>query len=348
MGLNYIGSKHTLLDFIDKSVSKVVDKKNAKTFCDLFAGSGVVGEYFKKQGYSVISNDIQYYSYVINKNRIANHKPLEFKGLITEIPRLKYDKDKMQVVCDYLNGLPAVRGFIYKNYSTGGSNRMYFTETNSMICDAIRQQITKWQSQHQINAKEYWFLLCSLLESIDKYANTASLYGAFLKQIKKSANKKYILQPSHFAHNKQTHKIYRQDANKLAKIIKPDIVYLDPPYNHRQYSDNYHLLETIALYDNPKIKGITGMREDRYKSLYCSRAKVLATFKDLIKNINAKYIFLSYNNEGLLTHHQIENVMGSKGQYGVFSKTYKRYKADSQRYNKSNITKEYLHYTICQ
>ena len=325
-------------------------------FCDLFAGTGAVGEHFKKKGYSIIANDLQYYSYVINRHRVGNSAQLSFAGLSREIPDLSKisdptvsSLDSIKIVCRYLEGLRPIKGFLYKSYSPGGTGgeRLYFSDDTSMRCDSIRQKIEEWRVAGEISQDEYYSLLCSLIESIDKYANTASVYGAFLKKLKKSAAREFSLQPTPWIIDKLQHQVFNQDINRLARRIEGDIVYLDPPYNQRQYSANYHILETIALYDNPPLRGKTGMREKESKSLYCSRRKVLDIFDDLIQNIKAKYIFLSYNNEGLMRLPDIEEIMSKRGKYGVFTKTHRRYKADSNRYNKSDQTTEYLHYVIC-
>lgn len=106
-------------------------------------------------------------------------------------------------------------------------------------------------------------------------ANTASVYGAFLKKLKKSAQKPLTLKSAKFYINDHPHTVTNSDVNLLAKTSKHDVVYLDPPYNHRQYSGNYHILETIARDDSPEIRGITGMRDCReQKSDYCSRSNV--------------------------------------------------------------------------
>ncbi len=355
--MNYIGSKLSLLDFLEQSINKVVGKKDNKIFCDLFAGTGAVGLHFKKQGFQVIANDIQYYSYVLNRHYVGNHKILNFSKLVKELPNLKDIKlkDRKKIVCNYLSELKGAKGFIYNNYCLGGTKnkeveRQYFSDENGMRCDAIRKKIEDWKGRNLINDNEYYFLLTSLLESIDKYANTASVYGAFLKKLKKSASNNLILKPAELVINDQDHQVYNDDINKVVKNVKGDILYLDPPYNHRQYATNYHILETIAKYDNPEIHGKTGLREyKKQKSNYCSRAEVKKTFKDLILNAKVKYIFLSYNNEGLMTPEDVKEIMSLRGKYGFFTQEYGRFKADKteNRNHKANKTIEYLHYVEC-
>ncbi|MFA5448976.1 MAG: DNA adenine methylase [Clostridia bacterium] len=351
--MNYIGSKHSLLDFLYSSISKVANIKEG-VFCDLFAGTGVVGLRFKQKGFKVISNDIQYYSYALNKHLIGNHMILKFDGLTNIVSGLQETKEKNEVVCQYLNNIPQVEGFIYKNYALGGTKdkepRQYFTDENAKKCDAIRSKIEEWKTNSSINENEYWFLIASLLESVDKVANTASVYGAFLKKVKRSASSLFTLKPQVLYKNKHAHIVCNKDANDLVKDIYADIVYIDPPYNHRQYSANYHLLETIAKYDNPKIKGKTGLRVDNITSKYCSKQKVKQEFIDLIKNIKAKYIFVSYNNEGLLSCDDIKEILSLRGEYGCFTQRYKRYQADVEKNRNilANKTVEYLHYVKCE
>ena len=122
--MNYIGSKKSLLDFLEKSIDEVVDK-DCHVFCDLFAGTGAVGTHFKKKGYKVIANDIQYYSFVLNKHYIGNHKELFFEKLVKEIPELKKGgtEERKLFVCNHLSNLKTVKGFIYKNYCLGGTKQ---------------------------------------------------------------------------------------------------------------------------------------------------------------------------------------------------------------------------------
>ncbi len=354
--MNYIGSKHSLLEFLDNAISSVT-KMTDGVFCDLFAGTGVVGLRFKQKGFSIISNDIQGYSYAINKHQIENHTPLSFEGLLNEISQLRTSdiEKRSQIVCDALNCLPLTEGFIYNNYSAGGTKgqefeRQYFADVNAKKCDTIRAKIDEWKRADLINENEYWFLVASLLECVDKVANTASVYGAFLKKIKRSAQNEFVLKPAPLYLNKKSHRVFNKNANDLVNEIEADIVYIDPPYNHRQYSSNYHILETIALNDEPLIKGKTGLRIENTKaSKYCSRQQVKKEFADLIKNIKAKYVFVSYNNEGLLSEQDLKEILSVRGEYGIHKKEYKRFQADLEKNRNigTNKTIECLHYVKC-
>ncbi|WP_081211915.1 DNA adenine methylase [Salegentibacter sediminis] len=328
--MNYIGSKNKLNPFIKDNVESIVGEDlSDKIFCDLFAGTGIVGRNFKTKVKKVISNDLEYYSYVLNKNYIENHKPIEAgKELIKE-----------------LQEAPAFSGFIYKNYSKAGQGaRQYFSDENARKIDGIRISIETWKDKGKIDKSSYYFLLASLLESADKVANTASVYGAYLKNLKKSAQKPLSLEGAYFEFNGNSHEVYNTDSNKLIKEIKGDILYLDPPYNARQYGANYHLLNTIAIYDEFIPKGKTGLRTYN-KSEYCSRNYALQAFENLIENADFQYIFLSYNNEGLMSLEQIEKSMSKYGSYQLASTDYQRFKADKteNRIHKANKTTEYLH-----
>ena len=339
--MNYIGSKYSLIDFFFFLINETLIKHNETripsemVFADLFAGTGVVSGSFKNDGYSIIANDIQYYSYVITKHMIENNGNL--------------DKERCDKLIFELNRIAGFEGFIYKNYSYEGTEgqefrRMYFSEFNAKKCDAIRLEIEKMYNEKKINENEYFFLLGSLINSIDKYANTASVYGAFLKKLKRSAQKEMQLLPLPVMHGNVKCKVYNENISELIKKVSGDILYLDPPYNERQYCTNYHMLETIARYDSPVIKGKTGLREySAQKSVFCIKNKVAEAFEDLIKNADFKYIFLSYNNEGLMSFETIEKIMRKFGRYKVFMKTYRRFKADNARDNKSDRTVEYLH-----
>ncbi len=326
--MNYIGSKFKLSKFIKTEIKNVVGEMKDKVFCDLFAGTGAIGRAFKTESKKIIANDFEYYAYVLNQNYIGNHEKLDYQELIEE-----------------LNNLEGVDGFIYKNYCEGsGSQRQYFSDENGKKIDAIRQKIESWKTNKRINQNQYYFLLTSLLENADAVANTASVYGAFLKHLKKSAQKTLKLKPAFFDINDNEHEVFNSDANTLINKISGDVLYLDPPYNARQYGSNYHLLNTIAKFDTFTPNGKTGLRSYG-RSKYCQKNDVANTFKNLIKNADFKYIFLSYNNEGLMSKETVEKTMRKFGKYGLVTTDYQRFKADKtqNRNHKATSTLEYLH-----
>lgn len=329
--MNYIGSKYSLLPFLENTITDVVGEDlSNKVFCDIFAGTGVVGRAFKLKTRKIISNDWEYYSYVLNRNYIGNHVEIEGKELFLQNLNNLEEKEN---------------GFIYNNYCKGsGSGRQYFSDKNGKKIDAVRTQIENWKSKNIISEDLYFFLLASLIESADKLANTASVYGAFLKNLKKSAQKSLVITPALFSFNKNTHDVYCCDANELILKIEGDILYLDPPYNSRQYGSNYHLLNTIAEYKPFIPKGKTGLREYK-RSFYCGAKTVYNSLEELIKNANFKYIFLSYNNEGLLPFNEISSLMSKYGHYDVLTKEYHRFRADKEENRKhlADKTTEYLH-----
>lgn len=332
--MNYIGSKYRLSPWIKSEITKVVDSDlSNKVFCDLFAGTGIVGRTFKKEVKKVIANDLEEYSYVLNRNYIGNH---------TNLPR------KKELIAE-LNAASLIGdGFIYTHYCLGsGSERQYFSDYNGKKIDTIRNKIRSWKHTNYINEDEFYFLLASLIESADKVANTASVYGAFLKHLKKSAQKDLVLEPANFTKNKNAHAVYKKDSNQLIKEISGDILYLDPPYNQRQYGANYHLLNTIAYYDIFEPKGKTGLREYN-KSQYSQKSRVEAAFTELIEQADFKYIFLSYNNEGLMSEETVKSIMSKHGKYSLKKQAYQRFKSDKteNRNHKASSTFEYLHILI--
>jgi adenine-specific DNA-methyltransferase len=330
--MNYIGSKNRLAAFIIRTMRQVcVEDWSNLTFAEIFGGTGIVARQLKNQVKTVILNDIEPYSFVLGRNYVGNTHPIENIA------------DKKQM----LENLPLVQdGFIFQHYCLGsGSGRQYFSDENGKRIDTIRQTIQHWYNTNSINENEYYFWLASLIESADAVANTASVYGAFLKKLKKTAQKKFILQPAFFENSTHFHQVFNADANALIEKIKGDILYLDPPYNTRQYGANYHVLNTIALYDNFVPQGKTGLRPCYHRSDYCSKTKVAVAFEQLIAKADFKYIFVSYNNEGLLPPQALQACLQQYGQYSCYTQHYQRFKADTdqKRQHKAQHTIEYLH-----
>lgn len=323
--MNYIGSKQKLAPWIKSVLEQVYphDLKNA-VFADLFAGTGQVSRFLKKDVFKIICNDLENYSFILNSHYIGNTKKLLPIDLL-------YQPQK---------------GLIYQQFSDGTDiKRKYFTKENAQIIDGIRQEIEKKFNHQKINQQQYFWLLASLLESADKIANTASVYGSFLKKYKKTALKPLNFQLVEYEITNQQNEIYQEDANSLIKKISGDILYLDPPYNSRQYGANYHVLNKIVDYKNFSSDKITGLT-DYNKSNYCKKDKVYEEFENLIKNANFPYIFISYNNEGLIKEEDFQKMLQKYGQYSLYQKEYKRFKSDAKRPHQTPTTFEHLHVLI--
>lgn len=332
--MNYIGSKYSLMPFLEQTIDGVVgDNGKGGIFADLFAGTGIVGATYRQKGYTVIANDIQHYAYAFNHHYIVNTPPMNSEHV------------------EWLNSLDGEDGFVYKNYCAGsGSGRNYFSDENGQKCDAMRNAINKLLAQGKINEDEYYYYLAGLINSIDKVANTASVYGAYLKHIKPSAKKKLVIKLLPLIYGKRG-QAFRADISEIISTIRGDVLYLDPPYNSRQYCSNYHVLETISRYDSPVLSGVTGLRNstvDKQKSLFCSKRTVSQAFEAVIAQADFKYIFLSYNNEGLMSLETIKEIMKRYGKYEQFSQNFHRFRADKEnaRIHKADSTTEFIHVCI--
>jgi len=323
--MRFIGTKTNLL----KDIQKVIQTNCvlAKSFCDIFSGTSSVARFFKKD-FEMISNDLLHFSFVLQKAMIENNKKPSFKNL----NKIGIN-DPLEFFNNFTPKLENLKSepFIFNNYTPNHNHdRSYFNKENALKIDFIRQKINEWKKDNLIDELEYYYLVACLIEAVPFVSNIAGTFGAYLKHWDKRAFKKIELKHLEIVNNEKENKSYNENSNVLIKEIKGDILYIDPPYNSRQYLPNYHVLETISKYDNPKIYGKTGLRPyDEVKSKYCVKGKVLNEFSNLIKNANFKYIIVSYSSEGLMSEEEIKNVLienGIKNTYKLKKIPYRRYK----------------------
>jgi len=302
----YLGNKHKLLGFIEDIVN---EKCNGfHSFCDIFAGTGVVGERFNKKNIKVISNDTLMSNY-ISLTTFLLAKRLKSKSLEEKIAQL----NEVDAKADN-----------YFSHNYGGT---YFTLENARKIGAIRTEIDKIAEDDE----EKHALITSLIYAADKAANTVGHYDAFRKDLDSIRPVKLLI-PNINLENNANNEVFHEDANVLIRKIKCDVLYIDPPYNSRQYCDAYHLLENLATWDCPNVFGkAKKMDRSHLKSSYCLK-NASKTFDDLIRNANCKHILISYNNTGESKHGRsnarisdkdIIRILKNKGKVEVFERDYK-------------------------
>lgn len=332
--MRYLGSKEQLVKQIGSLlISKGLNNNPDLTFFDAFCGMGAVADAFKDL-YNIVINDSLLCAVTFTNSRLLS-SICKFENLgFNPIVYFNESKDKRE-------------GFFYKNYSPGGSERMYFTSENAARIDYFRWQIEEWKNEEIISQNEYIYLLGCLLESVSSVSNTAGVYGAFLKHWDSRALKaiKFLATPASIAEPLNIMR-FNDKIENIIEDIDCDILYLDPPYTQNQYGTQYHLLETLILNDQPILSRITGsrpttpLRSDWSKMYHCH-----ILFEKVIAKTKAKYIIMSYNNDGFMSKDYIDSILK---RYGVEE----TYECQIINYKKYNNTKcqgkeghvEYLFY----
>lgn len=331
--MRYLGNKTKLLDFIDSVISKY--KIEGETFADLFSGTSSVGDYFKDR-YTIIANDYMGYASIIAKAKLFNSGTPVFG---------RFKKRYGMLPFEWLNERkyePSGKLFIYNNYTPIG-NRMYFTEDNALKIDGMRIDIENLYKEEVISEAEYAFLIASLLESVLKVSNTSGTYQAFFKFWEQRSLKRFVIEPLELC-EKQLHGkniVFNENTNKLLREISGDIAYIDPPYTITQYTNAYHILETITKYDSPSIFGKTGRRANRELSGYSNRQKVVTEFEDLFRQIDFTHVLVSYSNQSLISLESLVDIarhFAVNGEVFVETSEYREYSTNNSSYKGSEDT----------
>lgn len=342
--MRFIGNKTKLVDYIYGALAKTELLKSEEPglkFYDFFAGTGSVGRYFKSRGYSVEASDILYFSYVLQKAYIEHTGEPDFQKLIKHL-KLSDAAGKLfstpyEQVLGYLDSLAGEKGFVYYNYteegcveSNGEQIRKFYIGDNGKKIDHIRRTIEDWKNSGLVNDHEYFALLATLVESVPFFANISGVYAAFLKSYDPRSVKPFHLKPMDFNTKGTDGAAYFGDSMLKLTDINTDVLYLDPPYNARQYAPNYHLLETIAHYDNPIIKGVAGIRDyTNQKSEFCNAKTAILALDQIAKTANYKVLALSYNSEGIMKTDDIVKTLQQYGKVTVEELDYRRFKSNS-------------------
>ncbi len=305
----YLGNKYRLLPFITNVIAKECD--DFETFADIFAGTGAVSSaYTNKQ---IITNDILYSNYLCHLTWFSDEE---------------FDAKKITNYINYFNS-----DFPYEeNYMTENFSDTYFSKKVCSKIGFIREYIESEHKAGKINQKERAMLITSLLYGLDKIANTCGHYDAYRQNAELTDDLLLPIPEPNL--NLKHNQCFNCDTNDLVKKISADVVYIDPPYNSRQYCDAYHLVENIARWEKPEVFGVAKkMDRTALKSKYCTRSAP-EVFDDLIKNLKAKYIVVSYNNmakkgndrsNARISDTEIMETLSKKGKVDVFSEQFKAF-----------------------
>lgn len=370
----YIGNKRRLIKLIVDAFKHCNinqhNDNNPPTFFDPFAGTGVVSRLAKTQGFRVFSNDWEYYSFVINKLYIEMDDD--------DIKSLFKSMGGIENVVDMLNELPPLpkdKTYIAKYYCPKSTKepdiineRMFYTRETGEKIDAIREEIEnikKSEPNPKKAEKKLYALLPLLLYEVSARSNTSGVFKAFHKGFGGSRGdalsrilRKLVIEKPILWKNITKHKVFNDDAVELCKRLKHrirfDITYLDPPYNQHQYGSNYHMLNTVAYNDKPEINkeiyingkktNKSGIRKDwkRTKSGFCYKSSAKLLFKELIRNINSKYILVSYSIDGIIPFDDMMDILVEKGALDIITSQYVKYPGGKQSLKRDTNNIEFV------
>lgn len=324
----YLGNKYKLLDFIRGTID--AECPDITTVADIFAGTGSVASAFSDK--KIITNDLLYFNHLCH---------------IAWFGSEKYDEEKIKNLICFYNAVKPIED----NYMSTNFANTFFSLEDCRKIGYIREDIEDNFKEQKINSRERAILITSLIYAMDRIANTCGHYDAYIKgaEFEKSLE---LCVPLASNNNNENNQCYNEDANQLVRRIEADLVYIDPPYNSRQYCDAYHLLENVARWEKPEVKGVA-LKMDRsaLKSDYCTSSAAEA-FEDLVSHIRARYIVLSYNNmagkgndrsNAKISDDDIMRILSRKGRVKVFSEQYKAFSA-----GKSNITGNEERLFVCE
>lgn len=351
----YIGNKRKLLGLIRQAIHRT--DISSGVFFDAFAGSGVVSRLAKTMGYRVVANDWEPYAEVINKACIAlNHAPA-FDSL-----------GGIDAAFDALNKLPGERGYISTHYCPLDDEnydvtkeRMFYTQENGRRIDAMREQMQRWRDAGSVSDEEFVVLLAPLVFQSAYCSNTSGVFKGFhrgwggaTKTAWYRIRSRLTLRPPLFFDNGVPNEVLRMDASEAAARVVCDLAYLDPPYNQHQYGSNYHLLNTVALWDKPAISPHishsgpgdkaairTDWRNTR-RSPYCYRSTALEAFEGLLAGLQAKCVLVSYSTDGIIPVDSLLRALAEYGKLSVVTRKYTRYRVSSQRPSPRPHTTEFV------
>lgn len=352
----YIGNKRKLLGLIRKAVEATDLDPRRSVFWDAFSGSGVVSRMAKTMGFEVISNDWEPYTEIINRAYIETNQYVPFFG----------GKKTYQDVLDELNALSPVDGWVTQHLCPQDDvdydikkDRMFYMRKNGMRIDAIRECVAQWKARGDLSPTQEALLLAPLLFQCCYNSNTSGVFKGFHNGWggkTKTALYRIMgdlkLHPVLLLDNKRDNKVIRRDATVCSEGLKDiDFAYFDPPYNQHPYGSNYHVLNSVALWDKPKLspqitdRDKSAIRMDwrtERRSKYNYRKEALEGYQSLLVATPAKWVATSYSTDGMIGLEDIVSANVEMGETQIFMREYKRYRVSSQRFSDKPVNIEFI------
>lgn len=356
--ITYLGNKRGLLNFID-SVVKVVKDKSGKEkliILDGFSGSGCVARYMKQHSSKIMTNDLEKYSYIINRTFLKNKSQINYDLLNEYIKQINETRHRTDL------GI----GIIEKHYAPADTKnpqlgeRCFYTNENAKIIDNIRRTIDLI-----VHDNEYKEILISLLlYKASVHTNTSGVFKGFYKGLKSPIGKfggekanaltrimgEIYLEPITLSNFECEYEVFQEDINSLMnRLNNIDLVYYDPPYNQHPYGSNYHMLNTIVDYIEPQeLSEVAGIPKRWNKSSYNKKSEAIKSLENLIQSTKSKYIMISYNNEGFISYDEMVFICSKRGNVTVYDETYPTFKASRNLKNRNIKVTEYIFLIECK
>ncbi|HEX6940414.1 MAG TPA: DNA adenine methylase [Longimicrobiales bacterium] len=334
--MRYLGNKTRLLGFI----RDVLRRRGigGGVAVDPFTGTASVASALKRWGFRVVAADIMEFAHVFGRAYVQTATEPCFSALADE---LDGHPPTLAGVIAYLDRLPPEPGFLHEHFTPGGEEgrrhgRMYFTPANAARIDAIRATLQRWRADGRLDDDGFHLLLAALIEAADRVANTAGVYAACIKSWQPNARRPLRLRTPRFVPGAGCRAL-RGDARAIVDEHEPfDLLYIDPPYNTRQYPAYYHIPELIAVgwFDGPvRLRGKTGLLPDQDKrSDWSRRSRCAEALEELVASARCRHIVMSYNTEGIIPEETIARVLkryGRAGTYAKYRRRYRRYRSDA-------------------
>ncbi len=359
----YIGNKRALLSFLGE-VFVSLDRRHAvRTFLDPFAGSGSVSRLAKALGFEVHASDWEFYSWIVNCCHVACDRS-ELDGLYAGDGGIAAALAKLQAEGD---PGPAYVSRHFAPARTAGADyrveRLFYTRENALFIDRVRNRIEErypgWELPERA-LKEKAILTALLLHQAATHANTSGVFKAYHKGFGGHSGDALgrimapmSLRPPVLFDGRHRCTASRNEAQEFTAGRSADLVYLDPPYNIHQYGSNYFMLNTIALWDRPEVPAErgddgrlcekAGIRKDwkLTRSPYCSRGSALPALSALLDTVDARYVVLSYNTEGIIPFEELVEMLSRQGHVDLFGSDYTVYRGGKQSLSRKTSNVEF-------